>query len=213
MATSMTMSSHAPTTDTQQIWADFSGRLHAFIARRVDSTADADDILQEVFVRIHRHADTVERQERLTSWLYQVTRNAIIDYYRAPVRRRELLSGAPQDLEFEVREAIARLEDHDAGAGDAARELANCLRPMVAQLSPNYRDAVIMIDLEGVPQKDAALRAGVSLSGMKSRVQRGRQALEQLMHACCQIETDTGGRIMDYQVREAGCGTCAGGCG
>ena len=213
MAASMTMSSHAPGTDTQQIWADFGGRLHAFIARRVDSTADADDILQEVFVRIHRHADSLERQERLTSWLYQVTRNAIIDYYRAPVRRRELLSGAPQDLDHDVVEASAWMEDHDENADDAARELANCLRPMVARLSPHYRDAVIMIDLEGIPQKEAALRAGVSLSGMKSRVQRGRQALEQLMNDCCQIETDAGGRIMDYQLREASCGACAGGCG
>jgi RNA polymerase sigma-70 factor (ECF subfamily) len=72
---------------------------------------------------------------------------------------------------------------------------------------------VTVIDLEGIPQKEAAMRAGISLSGMKSRVQRGRQALEALMHDCCRIETDAGGRVMDYQPRGAGCGTCADGCG
>src|SRR5215203_7546113 len=85
--------------DTQQIWSEFSDRLRTFIARRVDSEADADDILQDVFLRIHRRAGTVKRHERLVSWLFQVTRNAIIDYYREPVRRRELPEGAAPDLE------------------------------------------------------------------------------------------------------------------
>ena len=86
-------------------------------------------------------------------------------------------------------------------SADAARELATCLGPMVARLPSPYREAVTLVDLEGIPQKEAALRAGLSLSGMKSRVQRGRQALEQLVHDCCQIELDATGRIMDYQLR------------
>jgi RNA polymerase sigma-70 factor (ECF subfamily) len=76
-----------------------------------------------------------------------------------------------------------------------------------------YREAVTLIDLEGIPQKEAALRAGLSLSGMKSRVQRGRQALEQLVHDCCHIELDATGRVMDYELRGQSCGSsCAGGC-
>lgn len=207
------MNSHAPAADTRQIWSDFGERLHAFIARRVDSAADADDILQDVFVRIHRHVDSLERHDRLVSWLFQITRNAIVDYYRAPVRRRELLSGAPHDLDDDVMRARDWSQDENDAGGDAARELAHCLRPMVARLPAHYRDAVTLIDLEGLPQKEAALNAGVSLSGMKSRVQRGRQALEALLHECCRIETDAAGRIMEYQLREGSCGSCAGGCG
>jgi RNA polymerase sigma-70 factor (ECF subfamily) len=199
--------------DTQQIWSEFGHRLRAFIARRVDSAADADDILQDVFVRIHRHADSLEHRERLVSWLFQVTRNAITDYYRAPVRRRELLAGALRDLDQESMRASAWVEDENDASGEAARELAHCLRPMVARLPPHYRDAVTLIDLEGLPQQEAASRAGLSLSGMKSRVQRGRQALEHLMLDCCQLETDAGGRVMDYQLRGSGCGSCTDGCG
>jgi RNA polymerase sigma-70 factor (ECF subfamily) len=72
---------------------------------------------------------------------------------------------------------------------------------------------VTLIDLEGLSQQDAASQAGLSLSGMKSRVQRGRRALEQVMHDCCSIDTDTAGRIMEYHLRGAGCGSCADGCG
>lgn len=207
------MSSHVPAGDTQQIWSEFSDRLRAFISRRVDSAADAEDILQDVFLRIHRHAGSLEHQERLISWLFQVTRNAITDYYRAPVRRRELLAGAPPDLEQTAVQARAWIEDGDEVPGEAGRELAHCLRPMLSRLPPHYREAVTLIDLEGLSQQDAAIQVGLSLSGMKSRVQRGRRALEDVMHDCCRIETDTRGRIMDYQMRETGCGSCADGCG
>ena len=198
-------------TDTQQIWLEFSDRLRAFIARRVDSEADADDILQDVFLRIHRHAGTVERSERLVSWLFQVTRNAIADFYRAPGRRRELPAGAPHDLERGEEQAMSRVEGIDDDSPETRRELAACLGPMVAQLPPLYRDAVRLVDLEGLRQQDAAARSGISVSGMKSRVQRGRQALKGLLDACCHIDLDAGGRVTDYQPRDGGCGPCADG--
>ena len=201
-----------PIGETQQIWAEFSDRLRAFIARRVESQADAEDILQDVFLRIHRSAGTVERRERLVSWLFQVTRNAIVDYYRAPPRRRERLAGAPSDLERESRHAWDELVEPNGDAAATGRELAACLRPMVSRLPPLYRDALRLVDLEGMPQHEAAARAGISVSGMKSRVQRGRQALKVVLEDCCRIELDAGGRVIDYEPLGSGCGPCANGC-
>jgi RNA polymerase sigma-70 factor, ECF subfamily len=198
--------------DTQQIWSEFSDRLRAFIGRRVDSEADADDILQDVFLRIHRHAGTVKRHERLVSWLFQVTRNAIVDYYREPVRRRELPAGATPDLEAAWHHAQDGIGDSDVASPAVRRELAACLGPMMAQLPPLYREAVTLIDLDELPQKEAAARSGITVSGMKSRVQRGRQALQSLLYACCQFDLDAGGRVTDYQPRGDGCGPCAQGC-
>ena len=80
---------------------------------------------------------------------------------------------------------------------------------MVEQLTSLYRDAVRLVDLEGLPQQEAAARSGITVSGMKSRVQRGRQALKYLVHGCCQIDLDAGGRATDYQPRGHGCGPCA----
>ncbi len=127
--------------------------------------------------------------------------------------RRELLAGAPEEVEQSFIQTWTLTEEPGGVSADAARELATCLGPMVARLPSPYREAVTLVDLEGIPQKEAALRAGLSLSGMKSRVQRGRQALEQLVHDCCQVDLDATGRIMDYQLRGATCGSsCAGGC-
>ena len=163
------MDSTIPGSDTQQIWTEFGHRLRAFIARRVDSEADADDILQDVFLRIHRHAATVERSERLVSWLFQVTRNAIADYYRAPGRRRELPADATHDRERGGEHVWGRVDDLDGESLAARRELATCLGLMVEQLPPLYRDAVRLVDLEGLPQQEAAARSGITVSGMKSR--------------------------------------------
>jgi len=206
------MDSTIPGSDTQQIWTEFGDRLRTFIARRVDSEADADDILQDVFLRIHRHVGSLQRRERLVSWLFQVTRNAIVDYYRAPGRRRELPAGPADDLERGGEHVLSRVEDLDGESLAARRELATCLGLMVEQLPPLYRDAVRLVDLEGLPQQEAAARLGITVSGMKSRVQRGRQALEHLLHACCQFDLDAGGRVTDYQPRGDGCGPCGQGC-
>ena len=196
-------------TDTELIWSEFGDRLQVFIARRVDGEADVEDILQDVFLRIHRHAGSVERHERLVSWLFQVTRNAIADYYRAPGRRRELPAGTPQDLEHGADQLVSRVDAIDDDSPETRRELAACLGPMMAQLPPLYREAVRLVDLEGLTQQRAAARSGISLSGMKSRVQRGRQALTDIMQACCQFDRDAGGRVTDYQPRNGGCGACA----
>jgi RNA polymerase sigma-70 factor (ECF subfamily) len=196
--------------DTQQIWSEFSDRLRTFIARRVDSDADADDILQDVFLRIHRRAGTVERRERLVSWLFQVTRNAIVDYYREPVRRRELPAGAASDLEVAWHHAQDGIGDSDVASPAVRRELAACLGPMMAQLPPLYREAVWVVDLEGLPQQEAAARSGITVSGMKSRVQRGRRALKTILVECCPVHLDAGGRIVDYDLPGTGCTTCGG---
>jgi RNA polymerase sigma-70 factor (ECF subfamily) len=201
------------TSETQLIWAEFGDRLRAFIARRVENDADADDLLQEVFLRIHRHAGTVEHADRLTSWLFQVTRNAIADYHRAPARRRELPSGVADDLEFGRADAAAEIDDADLASPLVRQELALCLRPMVDRLPTPYREAIALVDLDGVTHHEAADRAGLSLSGMKSRVQRGRRALKEMLDACCLFELDAGGRLTDYRTRGAGCTSAPNRCG
>jgi RNA polymerase sigma-70 factor, ECF subfamily len=198
------------TNETQAIWTEFGDRLRAFIGRRVGNEADADDVLQEVFLRIHRYRATVERDDRLVPWLFQVTRNAIADFHRSPERRRELPAGVAGDLEFDGGDAGPGPDDPDAPTSETWRELAACLRPMIDRLPPDYRDAVALVDLGGVPQREAAERAGLSVSGMKSRVQRGRQALKGLLDDCCRLELDAGGRVTDYQPLNATCDPCAG---
>lgn len=191
------------TTMTEELWQGMHDGLRAFIAKRVSDQSHAEDVLQEVFVRVHRQLDSVNDPRRIISWIYQVTRNAIIDYYRKPGRRHEIPAGLSADIEAFGGE----LQEE---SGDAGSELAGCLRPMIERLSRDYREAITLVELDGLTQQAAAEQMGLSLSGMKSRVQRGRKQLKQMLDDCCLIELDRRGGVIEYQARGEACDPCAG---
>lgn len=196
------------TTKTEELWQALHNGLRVFIVKRVDDQEHADDILQEVFVRVHRQIDSVKDPERLVSWVYQITRNAIIDHYRKPGRQREVPAGLSSELEMLHEPPVISEMIHDGNGAEPCAELACCLRPMIEQLSQDYRDAITLVEIEGLPQHAAATQMGISLSGMKSRVQRGRKQLKQMLDACCLIELDRRGGVVDFDTRAAGCDCC-----
>jgi RNA polymerase sigma-70 factor (ECF subfamily) len=183
--------------DAAAVWQDFHGRLLGFIARRVPDRDSAEDILQEVMLRIHRNAGDLERSPAVAAWVHQIARNAIADYYRRPAARREQPSG----IELDAR----RQQLPEAASADLRSELAACLRPLLQQLPEPYREAIMLTELEGLTQASAATRVGLSTSGMKSRVQRARTQLKELLVGCCEIELDSRGAITSYEPRRAPC--------
>jgi RNA polymerase sigma-70 factor (ECF subfamily) len=195
--------------DTDLIWREFYQRLRLFIARRVRDEADAEDILQEVFLRIHDRMATLQDGGRLVAWIYQITRNAIVDYYRAPARRREIAAGGSTDMEEGGVLATATAPEPEPDADQPGREMAACLRPMIAQLPDPYREAVVQVELEGRTHREVAADLGLSLSGMKSRVQRGRHQLGTMLRDCCHIQLGIGGGIVDYRGKDESCYSCA----
>lgn len=190
----------------QEIWRDVQQALRAFIAKRVANEAEVDDIVQDVWLKMQRGLDGLQDQRRLISWIYQIARHAIIDHYRAPDRRREMPAGLAADLEVYQSSSSRKTASEDSG--QLRTELAGCLRPMIEQLSEDYRQAVILVDLEGLTQQAAAVQLGLSLSGMKSRVQRGRRQLKIMLEACCTIELDRRRGVTDYDVRDQKCNSC-----
>jgi RNA polymerase sigma-70 factor, ECF subfamily len=173
-------------------WVSTRRELLEFIARRVEDLATAEDITQDVFMRLHRaHVEGAEIGS-VHAWLYRVARNTIVDHYRT--RRR--LHPLPGDRQQAIDD-----EFDDAGPNRATRELAACLRPLVDQLPERYREAVILVELEGYTQVVAAAALGLSVSGTKSRVQRGRRQLRHLLTGCCDVGTDHAGAITHYIAR------------
>jgi RNA polymerase sigma-70 factor (ECF subfamily) len=197
------------TPETEQLWRELRDRLRAFIARRVDNPADVEDLLQEVFLRIHQHLSTVRDTGRLLPWIFQLARNVITDYYRAASRRHEIPGQPRRDSEGDAgeREAAPSLQSDEQGSHQY--DLAPCLTPLIARLPEPYREAVRLVEIDGLPQRELSERMAVSLSGAKSRVQRGRDKLKDLLLRCCQVELDTRGNVMDYQPEGEGCGSVA----
>ncbi len=179
----------------RRAWRDLEAKLRPFVARRLRSRADVDDVVQDVFLRMQRGLGALRDDERFGPWVYQVARSAIAEHLRAAARH-PLAEGDPPE------ESAPPPDDDDEGAVE--RELAAYVAPFVAMLPSPYREALTLTELEGLTQKEAAAMLGVSLSGMKSRVQRGRQQLRAALEACCHIALDARGRVVACEPRPDG---------
>jgi RNA polymerase sigma-70 factor, ECF subfamily len=185
---------------TEALWDEFHTRLHHFVARRVSDPDDAEDIVQEVFVRLHQKIDTLQDERHLHAWVYQITRNMITDYYRSPLRRSE--GPMPESL------AEVTADEGDDPDTDALREMAACVAPILDTLPDSQREALALTALQGLTQVAAARQLGLSHSGMKSRVQRARKQVRDALLECCQVEMDRRGGIIDYAPKGTTCTCC-----
>ncbi len=157
----------------ERIWNQFSARLGQFIRSRVADAATAEDILQDVFLKVQNRLDEFNDPAKVQGWLFLVTRNAIIDYYRT----RKPMSELPESLPAELPENPAELE-----------ELNVVFRRLLESLPEPYREALVLTEFEGLTQEELAKRLGISVSGAKSRVQRGREQLKDLLLDYCHRE-------------------------
>jgi RNA polymerase sigma-70 factor, ECF subfamily len=169
-----------------RFWRERRADLRRFVSRRVADRHEVDDIVQDVLVRAHESMHQLESPDRLPAWLARIAANRIVDHYRA----RRPFDELPDDL------SAAEPEE------DAVQALAPCLPAMVDLLPATYRDALRLAELEGLPQREVAQRLGLSLSGAKSRVQRGREQLRHLVEACCRVVL-AGSTIVDFESRVA----------
>ena len=181
--------------ELKALWERYCCRLLAFIRGRIADESEAEDILQEVFIRIHRNL-CCQAWNKPEGWIYQITSNLIIDHYRS---RRETVE---VDESVPAREQVG-VED------DPVARLSFSLRETIDGMPEPYRQALLLTEYDGLSQKELASRMGISLSGAKSRVQRAREKLRDMLLVCCHFELDRRGRIIDYYKRCCRCGAAS----
>jgi RNA polymerase sigma-70 factor, ECF subfamily len=177
----------------ESIWKEYRTKILQFVLSRVDDPGIAEDITQDVFVKTFEKIGSLQRKDKLQSWLYQITRNAIFDHYRSKKSFVEL-PDLPQAGEDSSMKAI--------------KGLSECLIPMINKLPALYRDAILLSEIEGKTHKEIATAHGISLSGSKTRVQRGRAQLKKMLSDCCRLEFDHRGRLTDYEETHDSCSDC-----
>ncbi len=178
-------------TCTECIWRDYHEGLLGFIRSRVADVSAADDILQDVFSRIHAHIGGLKDESSVQSWIYRIARNALIDYYRT----NKILDELPDSI------AAPEVDPGDK----SQREIEGCVLRLIQELPELYRDALTMSEIEGLTQRETADRLGISLPGAKSRIQRGREFLRNLLDGCCHFEFDHRGTIIEFKPKSPGC--------
>ena len=177
----------------ENIWQEYGSSLRSFLYSRISNEADIDDLLQEVLIKTHRNLGTVTSSGKIKPWLFQLTNNTIIDYYRTKGRAKDVSAA---DLWY---------ADDDV---DVEQALAQCVEPFIRALPKRSADLLFAIDIEGQSQKDYAKKAGVSYSTLKSQVQRGRAKLRALFDDCCSLTLDKHGNVIEYRAKTGGCDSC-----
>ncbi|KAB2910939.1 MAG: RNA polymerase sigma factor SigZ [Kofleriaceae bacterium] len=179
------------------LWNQFAAPLRSFVAKRAPREVEADDVLQDVFVRIQEQLPKLREADRIDAWIFQIARNVVADAFRRRTRREAL------DDRTAAEGAPSPPTDDDRAAETA---LAGCLAPMIAQLPEPYREAIELTEIRGMTQADAARLVGISISGMKSRVQRGREHLKGIIGEFCRVETDVRGGVIECDPLREDCG-------
>lgn len=168
---------------TEQIWKEFNVQLLGFIKSRVNNEEIARDILQEVFIKIHQKIHSIKDDSKITSWVYQITRNTIIDLYR---------KNKVKTTEFFLEEVLPeRIELQNS-------DFSKFIIPFIKLLPKKDQEILNTISFGNVSQKEYAKRHNLSYSATKSRVQRARAKLKKSFTECCDIQHDNYGNIMSY---------------
>lgn len=164
------------------IWDRLREPLRAFMLQKLADEALVDDLLQDLFIKVHAGMAQLRDETRIQAWIFQIARNLIHDHFRA------------------TRKALPEKQE-DTLIPDSEQEyvMAQALLDMVSMMDrmpPAYCQALCMTELGGLSQKAYAEQVGISYTAAKSRVQRARQMLKDLLMRCCHYEFDRYGTVI-----------------
>ncbi len=179
-------------TEITAIWKEFHKELKTFIHNKTRNAADTDDILQDVFLKILRHSDKVAGADNLRLYLYGIVRNTISDHFR---NKKPLMQTSA------LEEGLTETESQSLNTAVAEC----CVRPFIQKLPANYREALLITEFQDISQKDLAQKLGISYSGLKSRVQRGKEKLRRMILDCCAYESDKYGNLSGKEEKPCAC--------
>ncbi|WP_109311240.1 RNA polymerase sigma factor SigZ [Ruegeria sp. AU67] len=181
------------TPDLEGVWSEYRASLTAFLRSKISNRDDVDDLLQEILLKTHKSIGRLDKAESLKSWLFQISNNTIIDFYRSKGRSDAVI---PEDLWYENRDY------------DDTHVLEGCVAPFIEALPAEMRRLLTRVDLQDTSQKDYAEELGISYSTLKSQVQASRRYLHKLFNDCCDFSLDAQGNIADYHRKPNGCDGC-----
>lgn len=171
--------------EVYEIWIDLNEELYMFIQGKVKDEELAKDIHQDVFLKIQTKIHQLKHTSKLTSWVYQITRNAIIDYFRKAKNKNVSID----ELDIPLTEE----ENFNYS------NLTSCINQKIKELSADHKKAIILTSFKNFSQKELSEHLKMSYSGAKSRVQKAREVLKENILDCPNVEADNTGKLIDFE--------------
>ncbi|KUO50851.1 MAG: RNA polymerase subunit sigma [Desulfitibacter sp. BRH_c19] len=174
----------------EELWNTYSSKLKAYIMRHISDNYEAEDILQEVGIRVQKNASKIKNITNIEAWLYRITKNLIIDHFRG-ANKYSLIENVDEVF-------IPVALEHE----NYNKETADCLLKLVEYLPAIYKEAIIECDYKGKKQSILGQKWGLSNSGSKARVQRARKNLKAVLLSCCEVKSDNAGNIIEFHNKD-----------
>lgn len=172
-------------TSFQQTYEELGDKVYAYVLKKVQQEEIAQDIVQEVFLSVHRQNEKILTLKNPKAWVFSIAKNKVIDFYRTRKRHQSV-------------EELPELAQQSMDRREAIKLLAHDIQAMVNQLPKPYREVITLTELEGMNYTDVAEKLDISLSAVKSRVLRGRHKMKELLFDCCHFEFDRNGGVVDF---------------
>ncbi len=169
----------------EEVHERFDAGLRSFVAARVRDPASAEDLVQDVYLKIQTRIGTLGDEERVGAWVYRVARNTVYDDFYKTFRPTQELKKLPSPSPGPTEEEMER-------------RLSTTVRDMLDGLRREQKIALQLTEYGGMTRKELAEKLSISVSGAKSRVQRARARLKALLLDCCHFELDRRGNVVNY---------------
>lgn len=193
-------------TDFTRIFDQYQKPVYNFVLRMVKDNSTAEDLTQEIFIKIARKLDTFRGEAKLSTWIFQIATNTSLDYFRGAAHKRD-----------EKTDPIAVDESHgDACPGELAKllsmedsliqsEMDSCIREYIDGLPEDYRAVILLHDLQGFTNPEISSILGCSLETTKIRLHRARKKLREVLATHCVFYRD-GDNVFRCDRKQCGSG-------
>jgi len=157
-------------------------RLLNFLIKLTNNPLDAEDILQEVLLKIAGSISDLKEPDKIRSWAYKIATNAAMDYFRQ--------NGKALQVEYDDDIILTDAKKDTVDDLIITDEMNRCIRDKIDLIPVNYRTALILFYFENVPIADIAAICETSVSSVKVRLLRAREMMNRILNAHCHLYYD-----------------------
>lgn len=177
-------------TGTTSLWDDLYGLLLRYVKNKGITADHAQDIVQDVLIKVYENLNTLREPKKMLPWAFSIARNRVTDFYR---------KHRPSAVDLQHLELPT--DTHE----DKTVEFAECIRYFLPHLPKESQQIIVWVELDHRSQKELSEKMGLPYSTVKSKVQRARKQLRERIEACCTVQHDRFGNIMQYHKKVACC--------
>jgi len=170
-----------------ETWEELNKHLLFFIKKRIKTKEDAEDILQDVYIKLHKNIDTLTDEKKLVSWIYQITRNTINDCYKRCYRIKK--------VEFEEYH-IELTQEEEENLND---EILISMKKIIEELPKDSKELIKLYEFEDMSHSEISEKLEIKENTSKSRLKRAKEKLKNQLDECCVFQIDKFGNILDYR--------------